>query len=277
MNRFRPIGYTVLDDFARGHIPEAEISLLHRCTLLCNECGFNIPNQSIPWVNAVEEISDCLDVLHRENISIGSLALLGGEATLVPEILSEIAKIIDSHPAVKELELVTNGLTPQGLETSVLNCFNRISISQYTSDEQLVSAWSKWIERFAPTVEVIGRRHSMWDRMFGQVELSDEESQKAFSTCWYRKHCVTIERNQMFICSRIPKFEPSVEGLLLGNDTKNQDVIDYLNMENAPNSCSRCVPMAGLNQINPGVQPDDRINRLEPRALSYLSEQIGKQ
>lgn len=274
-DNFPPIG--MLEDFEKGHIPEAEISLVHRCTLLCNECGFNIPNQSVPWANPIEEISDCLDILHREKISIGSLALLGGETTLVPEILSEIAKIVYSHPAVMELELVTNGLTPQGLDTDVLTCFNRISISQYTEDEQLVSAWCKWIERFAPTVEVIGRRHSMWDRMFGEIKLSDEESQIAFDTCWYRKHCVTIERNQLFLCSRIPKFEPSVKGLLLEKETRKQDVIDYLTMERAPSSCSRCVPMAGLNQIAPGVQPDDRIHRLEQRALTYLSSQISNQ
>jgi len=54
-------------------------------------------------------------------------------------------------------------------------------------------------------------------------------------------------------------------------------VIDYLTMERAPSSCSRCVPMAGLNQIAPGVQPDNRIHRLEQRALTYLSSQISNQ
>jgi hypothetical protein len=265
----------MLEDFEKGHIPEAEISLVHRCTLRCNECGFNVPNQSVPWINPIEEISTCLDILHREDISIGSLALLGGEATLVPEILSEVAKIVYSHPVVMELELVTNGLTPQGLHIDVLQCFNRISISQYTEGDELVSTWSKWIERFAPTVEVIGRRHSLWDRMFGEVKLTDEESQIAFDTCWYRKHCVTIERNQLFLCSRIPKFESSVKGLLLETETNKQDVIDYLTMDSAPGSCSRCVPMAGLNQITPGVQPDHRILQLEERALTYLSTQIN--
>jgi hypothetical protein len=262
-------------DFEQGHIPEAEISLVHRCTLQCNECGFNIPNQSVPWIDPIAEISTCLDILLQEEISIGSLALLGGEATLVPEILAEVAKIVYSHPVVAELELVTNGLTPQGLRTDVLECFNRISISQYTEDDKLVSAWCRWVERFAPNVEVVGRRHSVWDRMFGKVKLSDEESQMAFGTCWYRKHCVTIERNQLFLCSRIPKFESSVKGLLLGENTRKQDVIDYLTMKTAPSSCSRCVPMAGLNQITPGVQPDDRIIRLEERALTYLSAEIS--
>ncbi|MGY8746282.1 MAG: radical SAM protein [Candidatus Poseidoniales archaeon] len=265
----------MLKHFANGHIPEAEISLVHRCTLLCNECGFNIPNQSIPWSNPVEDIAECLDILQREGIVIGSLALLGGEATLVPQMLSDVAKIAYSHPAVMELELVTNGLTPQGLHVDVLTCFNRISISQYTVDDQLLDAWSLWVERFAPSVEVIGRRNSLWDRMFGKVQLTEEESQIAFDSCWYRKHCVTIERKQLFLCSRIPKFEPLERGLLLKKETKRQDVIDYLTMNTAPSSCSRCVPMAKLNQITPGIQPDDRIIRLEERALTYLSDQIS--
>ena len=265
----------MLEDFANGHIPEAEISLVHRCTLSCNECGFNIPNQSVPWSNPVEGIAECLDLLQREGIVIGSLALLGGEATLVPQLLADVAMIASAHPAVMELELVTNGLTPQGLHADVLTCFNRISISQYTEDDRVLDAWSVWVGKFAPSVEIIGRRHHLWDRMFGKVKLTKDESQIAFDSCWYRKHCVTIERKQLFLCSRIPKFEPEVEGLLLEKETKRQDVIDYLTMKSAPSSCSRCVPMARLSQITPGVQPDDRISRLEERALAYLSAQMS--
>ena len=265
----------MLNHFENGYIPEAEISLVHRCTLLCNECGFNIPNQSVPWTNPVEDIAECLDILQREGIVIGSLALLGGEATLAPQMLSDVAKIAHSHPAVMQLELVTNGLTPQGLHIGVLACFNRISIRQYTEDDRVLDAWSSWVGKLAPSVEVIGRKNSLWDRMFGNVKLTEIESQNAFDSCWYRKHCVTIERKQLYLCSHIPKFEPSERGLLLEKETRRKDIIDYLIMKTAPSSCSRCVPMAKLNQVTPGIQPDDRIPRLEQRALTYLTDQIS--
>ena len=261
----------MLESFARGFIPEAELSLVHQCTLQCNECGFNVPNQSIPWDNTLEEIKESLDVLRREGIKIGSLALLGGEATLAPGILSSVAEMVQAHSTVQKLELVTNGLTPKGLKDGTISCFDRISISQYSNGDQLLHAWRNWVQSHDLDVEVIGRRHGSWDRMFGEVELSKHAAQMAFSTCWYRKHCVTIERSQIFLCSRIPKFEPTVEGVRLNPSTKRNEIVEYLVASVAPDSCKRCVPMAGLSQVEPGIQPDDRIPRLERLALKYLS------
>ena len=265
---------SVLGQFQKGHIPEAEISIVRRCSLQCMECGFNVPNQPIPWKEPAKEIMQCIDHLHREKISIGNLALLGGEATLAPAILNELSSLLYKHPAINQLELVTNGLTPQGVFPESLKYFGRISISQYTEDECLLQSWERWIRRHSPETEVIGRRHKAWDRSFGEVQLDDASANRAFNTCWYRKHCVTLERNQLFFCSRIPKFEPSVLGLSLNESTRRQEIIEHLATSVAPESCKRCVPMAGLSQVSPGIQPDDRVSRLEWRALAFLRSKV---
>jgi hypothetical protein len=252
-------------------IPEVEVSLTATCSLSCAHCGFSVPQQPKPAItDAAEELRSALGVLERAGVHIGSLALLGGEATLAWRVLQRAAKVAAAAPNVDSIELVTNGLTPGGLHVDCLPHLDQISLSDYTSDSRLYESWARWLGSVAPHIKLIRRQHNVWDRWDDVVDLGEEGGQAAYERCWYRQHCVTLERGRIFLCSRIPKQEADEQGLLLTEQTSAADIDAYLRAPKAPGSCRTCTPMAGLPGVAPGQQPDERLERLLPAALRWF-------
>ena len=118
------------------------------------------------------------------------------------------------------------------------------------------------------------RKDKTWDRWFGPEVVSDQQAQQMYTECWYRKHCVTLERGRLFVCSRIPKLANDEQGLLLGPDTTLDAITQYLNGEHFLPACKTCVPMMGLPSVNAGVQPDNRIEKMLTPAMKYLKKAI---
>lgn len=255
-------------------LKEVEASITAACSLACDHCGFLVPDQPQPHiVDVVEELRVALEHLDRLGVRIRSLAIVGGEATLAPKVLTAaIAVAADAHN-VDRVELVTNGLTPRGLELVALARLDRLSLSDYTDETRLADAWRDWLAVRAPDVEFVRRRHERWDRWSDLVDLGEQGGQDAYDDCWYRRHCITIERRRIFICSRIPKLGRDEEGLPLTAETALEDVHAYLHNAIAPSSCRTCTPMAGLPGIRPGIQPDDRLGRLTARAYAWFAAQ----
>lgn len=257
----------------RHLLNEVELSITSKCSLACDHCGFMVPEQPIPFSDPVALISDLLEQLQRLAFDIGSLAIMGGEATLNSSRLTQIIAVTSSSKNVKRVELVTNGLTPSGLDLEALKGIHRISMSNYTGDDVLPSAWRAWLSVQAPHIEFLTREHTKWDRWHDVVDLGKDGGQAAYDTCWYRRHCITLERGRIFVCSRIPKLGLDDQGLPLNAATTQQNVLDYLHAAQAPSACHTCTPMAGLQPVVPGIQPDDRIQRLRKRALHWFESQ----
>lgn len=95
-----------------------------------------------------------------------------------------------------------------------------------------------------------------------------------FDFCWYRKHCVTIERQRLFRCSRVAKLSQDHEGILLNGGTSFDSIESYLNEISFIASCKTCTPMMGLKTIQAGQQPDARILKMIPNAKSFLRSQL---
>ena len=267
-----PIGPIVQD----GVIPEVEVSITARCTLACDNCGFLVPNQPEPaHGDAVDELAEGLEHIARCGVRIRSLAVVGGEPTLNAALLTRAVRRFRGVSVADRIEIVSNGLTPQGVSVDALAGIDRFTISNYGYDGGLIDLWRQWLTTAAPHVELVLRDgQAGWDPWSDSAAVTAAEAQTMWDNCWYRKHCVTIERRRLFACSRIPKLSRDSEGLMLTATTTCRDIEAYLNGSVALPSCATCTPMMGLPTVTGGVQPDDRIQRLQRRAIAYLQARL---
>jgi organic radical activating enzyme len=258
------------------YIKELEISITHLCTLSCANCGFLVPHQPKPsHGEPVAEISTSLERLYQIGIRVKSLAILGGEPTIDGRLLEKAIAKIASTGITERIEVVTNGLTPHGLTKESLNHIDRLSISVYGLGETILERYRLWLQLVANHVELVFRRSDEgWDPWISNHKVSEEQAQKMFNTCWYRRHCTTVERGHLFACSRIAKLGRDNEGLPIQPETSLEDVDAYLNGTHALPSCATCTPMMGLGMVPAGVQPDNRIYRLEKKAVEWLEAEI---
>jgi len=258
------------------YINELEISITARCTLACANCGFLVPHQPNPsHGEPVAEISASLEMLYQLGVRVQSLAILGGEPTIDGRLLEKAITKIASTGISDRIEVVTNGLTPRGLTTASLKYINRLSISVYGLGDVILERYRLWLQLVAAHVELVFRRsEDGWDPWISDHTVSAVQAQKMFNTCWYRRHCTTVERGHIFVCSRIAKLGNDDEGLLIKPETSLADVDAYLNGIRALPSCATCTPMMGLGMVPAGVQPDNRIHRLENKAVEWLEAEI---
>lgn len=196
---------------------------------------------------------------------------------MFPQRLGEALTQLREVGIVDRFEVVTNGLSPQGIPPSTLRQIDRLSVSEYGYSDALLQAWRKYVAREGPNVELIFRRHrDGWDA-WDEVEPVDEASaSRAYATCWYRRHCITIERGALFLCSRVPKLGRDAQGLALTPSTTASDIDAYLHSPTALPSCATCGPVLSGRKIAPGVQPDDRLQRLEARAVAWFHERSAE-
>lgn len=271
-------GISIDENTGAYRIKELEVSITSRCHLRCDNCGFYIPNQPNPGATEaiVDEIEQCLFYLENLKITIGSIAILGGEPTSAPILLDEAVLKFSRFKNIESIEVVTHGLTPHGLSKQALNGISKLTISVYFESEELQDLWRKFVKTFAPHVELCFRTDKEWDKWTGDERVDDLQAQTMFDKCWYRKHCVTIERKRLFLCSRIAKLPSDEEGIILTSNTSLEDIKRYLNQEKFLMSCKSCTPMMGLPTVRAGKQSDNRIEKMIPKAISYLQEQIGQ-
>jgi hypothetical protein len=259
-----------------NYIREVEVSITPRCTLACRDCGFLVPDQPKPSRGEpVGELLAGLEHLHRLGIRIGSLAILGGEPTIDGALLERAVLVFRGEGVADRIEVVSNGLTPQGVTLGTLAAIDRFTISVYGLDDILLDRWRQWLSRVALHVELsIRRNEGGWDLWSERRRVPPERAQAMYEACWYRRHCTTLERGRVFACSRIAKLARDDEGLPLTAATTFAEVEAYLHRPEALPSCATCTPMMGLPTIPAGVQPDDRIHRLQRRAIAWLDKAL---
>ncbi len=258
-------------------IREVEVSITARCTLACLECGFLVPNQPSPSIGEpIDELVRALRVLRDANVRIGSLGVLGGEPTINGPLLERAVVAFRQLGVAERIEVVSNGLTPRGLSATAARAIDRFTISDYGLDERLLGRWREWLAILAPAVELVVRgQGDGWDAWTTLRRVSAERAQTFYDACWYRKHCVTVERGRLFSCSRIPKFARDDEGLPLTEGTTFEVIETWLHRAEALPSCRSCTPMMDLPKVPAGVQPDARLPALQARALAWLDDAIS--
>lgn len=255
------------------NIPELELSINAKCNLRCKECGFFTPHQIKPTLldDVVYEHTQALKVLQKCNIQVGSLAILGGEPTITPLVLENALLSFSKINNIKNIEVVSNGLYPKGLTQTSLRLMNKLSISVYENNNNFLEAWKSFIVKHAPHINLEFRLQKPWDITTGEYSVSQEEAMLFFKNCWYKKHCPTIERSRLFICSRIAKQGHDYDGLLLDKNTKSSDIISYMQRDQILQSCQTCVPSMKLGKVKGGVQLENiSVTRMMKNAISDL-------
>ena len=258
-------------------IRDLEVSITNLCNLLCVQCGFFVPNQIIPYIKEpIKEITDGIRILKDLGIFIHRLPILGGEPTIDKKLLENAVRSFRTVNNFDILEIVTNGLIPQGLSLDSLKLIDELTISLYFKSDELISLWKEMLRKKAPNVKLNMRVHN-WDYQLGDCTVSDLKAQEMYENCWYRKHCTTIERSRLFICSRIAKCGDDKEGLNLIKSLTLEDIQDFLNSEKYSPSCKKCIPLMGSDKIKPGIQPNNGIfSSLIEKAINYLKEDLNR-
>jgi molybdenum cofactor biosynthesis enzyme MoaA len=147
-------------------IRELEVSITSKCHLRCDNCGFYIPQQPHPAItnNIVNEIVTGLKHLQRLNIKIGSLGILGGEPTFNQKVLTTSLQEFSKFDNIEKIEVVTHGLTPQNIIKETFQFINKLTISIYFDNKELIQLWKNYISKFAPHVELSLRTDKEWDK-----------------------------------------------------------------------------------------------------------------
>jgi len=255
-------------------ISELELSINNKCNLQCFECGFLTPNQPKPTIseNIIEEHYNCLKILENNDIEIESLAILGGEPTLNSKLLEEALIRFSKLNNIKQIELVTNGLLPQNISEKTFSLIDKISISLYIEDENFIKAWENYVQIKAPCVKLCFRNQKKWDLNSGTKTVSREIAQRMFENCWYKEHCVAIERSKLFLCSVAAKNLSDADGLLLTEKTTLDEILGYILRKNQLNHCCRCIPEMKLGKIKGGQQCGNaNLSKLMDASIKYMN------
>ena len=255
-------------------ISELELSINNKCNLQCRECGFLTPNQPKPTMsnNIIDEHYNCLKILENNDIEIESLAILGGEPTLNSKFLEEALSRLSKLKNIKQIELVTNGLLPQNISEKTFSLIDKISISVYTDHMNFITAWKNYVQRKSSRVNLYFRNQKKWDLNSGNKIVSKEISQKMFENCWYKNHCVTIERGKLFLCSIAAKHLSDIDGLPLHEKITKDEIISFILRKNQLNYCCRCIPEMKLGKVDGGQQCGNaNLSMLIDEAIKYMN------
>lgn len=261
----------------RYYIGELEVSLHNQCNLQCKECGFFIPHQKQPFLkDSIEEIAFGLEILENLQIHIDILVVTGGEPLINKDLLEKAVIKFKQFENVSMIEVVSNGLLPKNLSKKALEHIDQFTISKYFQSDTLIDLWNRYISRLSPSTKLnIREKTDKWDKWWGNYSVNEDTAQKMFDQCFYRRHCITIERGRLFPCSRIAKDGNDDEGLILSKELTIKQIESYLNSSYYLPSCLKCTPMMGLPKVKGGIQPDNRIEILINKAIIFLEKQIN--
>ncbi|KMV31466.1 hypothetical protein AB733_04915 [Photobacterium swingsii] len=255
-----------------GKIRELELSITNKCNLNCLGCGFNIPKQVTP-VNGqrIDEHIKSLELLKSCGVKVEKIIISGGEASLsrnLNKYLVDILKVGISE----QIEIVTNGLYPKGINRETLANLDSLIISDYVMTEEFEGTWRQYIKALNYKGKIEFRRKTAWDDLLSEVKNKPEQTRHHWSTCFYRKYDVTLERGRLFSCSRIAKKKWDEQGLLINSETSLSDVYSYLTSKVPRDACYSCATIGNNSNIPVAVQTRNNIERIILKAEQYMRE-----
>ena len=255
-------------------IRELEITVTNKCNLTCRGCGFNVPNQiAAVEGEGIDQHIKALKKLKSLGLSIGKVVLVGGEAALAKSLAEYITQIrlVD---IADQVELVTNGLYPQGVTTAVLKQLDSVVISDYICTDRFETHWRQYLEASGYSNKIDFRRKSAWDDLLSEVENDVSETEEHWKTCFYRNCDVTLERGRLFSCSRIAKKKWDEQGLLIESITSLSAIDEYLNSTKPKQACYSCATVGNCSQIPVAEQVSTDIEKIVAKAEKYMGEVI---
>jgi organic radical activating enzyme len=256
-------------------IRELEITVTNKCNLTCRGCGFNVPNQiSAVEGEGIDQHIKALNDLKKFGLSIGKIVLVGGEAALAKS-LAEYITLIRLVGISDQVELVTNGLYPQGVTKEVLNQLDSLVISDYICTDRFEASWRQYLKANDYTNKIDFRRKGAWDDLLSEVDNDAVETEEHWKTCFYRNCDVTLERGRIFSCSRIAKKAWDEQGLLIESITSVEDIEEYLNSSKPKKACYSCATVGSCSQIPVAEQVSSNLEKIVAKAENYMDKVIN--
>jgi hypothetical protein len=253
-------------------IRELTISVTNICNLTCKGCGFNVPSQISPVIGSdIDQHIASLQLLNNLGIKLGKLVIVGGEATLT-KTLSKYVSQVKSVGIADRIELVSNGLYPQGLTKQVVAKLDSLVFSDYVCTDSFESNWRDYLGLLGYTGEIDFRRKEAWDDLLSEVSNTPENVQAHWDTCFYRKYDVTLERGRVFSCSRIAKKNLNEQGLIVGTETSINDVKEYLLSNKPKQACYSCATVGESSKIPVAEQVSSDLVKLAAKAEKFMRE-----
>ena len=255
-------------------IRELEITVTNKCNLTCRGCGFNVPNQiAAVEGEGIDQHIKALKKLKSLGLSIGKVVLVGGEAALAKSLAEYITQIrlVD---IADQVELVTNGLYPQGVTTAVLKQLDSVVISDYICTDRFETSWRRYLKANDYSNRIDFRRKEAWDDLFSEVDNDASATEEHWKTCFYRSYDVTLERGRLFSCSRIAKKKWDEQGLLIESITSLSAIDEYLNSTKPKQACYSCATVGNCSQIPVAEQVSTDIEKIVAKAEKYMGEVI---
>jgi len=262
-------------DSSKVKIRELEITVTNKCNLTCRGCGFNVPNQiAAVEGKGIDQHIKGLNKLKSLGLSIGKIVLVGGEAALAKS-LAEYITLIRLVGITDQIELVSNGLYPQGVTKEVLNQLDSLVISDYICTDRFEASWRKYLKANGYASEVDFRRKEAWDDLFSEVVNDALATEEHWKTCFYRKYDVTLERGRLFSCSRIAKKNWDEQGLLIESITSVAEIEKYLNSSKPKKACYSCATVGSCSQIPVAEQVSSNLEKIVAKAENYMDKVIN--
>jgi organic radical activating enzyme len=262
-------------EFSSLKIRELEITVTNKCNLTCRGCGFNVPNQiAAAEGEGIDQHIKALNELKSLGLSIGKIVLVGGEAALaksLPDYITQI-RLVD---IADEVELVTNGLYPQGVTKEVLNRLDSLVISDYICTDRFETHWRQYLEVSGYSNKIDFRRKDAWDDLFSEVDNDASATEEHWKTCFYRNYDVTLERGRLFSCSRIAKKKWDEQGLVIESTTSLSAIDEYLNSSKPKKACYSCATVGNCSQIPVAEQVSTDIEKIVAKAEKYMDKVIN--
>lgn len=262
-------------DFSNIKIRELEISVTNKCNLTCRGCGFDVPNQ-IAAVNGegIDQHIESLKKLKALGLSVGKIVLVGGEAALA-KLLAEYITQVRLTDISDQVELVTNGLYPQGVTKEVSSQLDSLVISDYICTDRFETSWRQYLETSSYSNKIDFRRKGAWDDLLSEVDNDASETEEHWKTCFYRNCDVTLERGRLFSCSRIAKKKWDKQGLLIESITSITAISEYLNSSKPKKACYSCATVGNCSQIPVAEQVGTNLEKIVMKAEKYMEKVIN--
>jgi hypothetical protein len=255
-------------------IRELEITVTNKCNLTCRGCGFDVPNQ-IAAVDGegIDQHIAALNTLRGLGLLVGKIVLVGGEAALAKSLAEYITQVrlVD---IADEIELVTNGLYPQGVTKEVSNQLDSFVLSDYVGTDRFEASWRRYLKANGYSNKIDFRRKEAWDDLFSEVDNDASATEEHWKTCFYRNYDVTLERGRLFSCSRIAKKQWDEQGLFIDSITSLSDISEYLNSIKPKKACYSCATVGNCSQIPVAEQVNTDIEKIVTKAEKYMNKVV---
>lgn len=243
-----PGNYRVLNNkiFTRA----IEINAVRHCNLSCKSCSHSSPISRSKEYD-VKIIQNDLALL-SQYLHCEFVRLLGGEPLLHSNLIDVLKNNKNSNISDK-ICLVTNGILLDKLSDEMLNYIDKVEISLYPLNKQLLERIRLNALRLVNKgVKVILLEYSDFRESIVQNDSYNENmKQLIYETCQiaHNWRCITVDNNRIYRCPQsmiyCEKNSDYKDSIKIDTISSLGDILNYLENNNFLNSCSTCLGSVG--------------------------------